>query len=81
VLSSHYGFTHAEPDFIINYDIKYRLGQDAEEDGGDRAEVASRAPMAAPAVGSSEPGRPARLSTRRRSRTRSPVTPLVPPRS
>jgi hypothetical protein len=29
VLSQHYGFTATELDFIINYDIKYRLGQDA----------------------------------------------------
>ena len=34
VLAKHYGFTDEELDFIINYDIKYRLGQDsnAEED-------------------------------------------------
>jgi hypothetical protein len=29
-LAKHYGFTDEELDFIINYDIKYRLGQDAE---------------------------------------------------
>jgi hypothetical protein len=28
VLARHYGFTDEELDFIINYDIKYRLGQD-----------------------------------------------------
>ena len=27
VLAKHYGFTDEELDFIINYDIKYRLGQ------------------------------------------------------
>jgi hypothetical protein len=32
ILAEHYGFTHEELDFIINYDIKYRLGQD---DAGD----------------------------------------------
>lgn len=32
-LAIHYGFTHAELDFIINYDIKYRMGK--ELDGGD----------------------------------------------
>jgi hypothetical protein len=32
VLARHYGFTAEELDFIINYDIKYRLGQDAEGD-------------------------------------------------
>jgi hypothetical protein len=26
LLAQHYGFTHEEPDFIINYDIKYRMG-------------------------------------------------------
>ncbi len=26
VLSRHYGFTDEELDFIINYDIKYRMG-------------------------------------------------------
>ena len=32
VLAQHYGFTDEELDFIINYDIKYRMGQD-EADG------------------------------------------------
>ena len=32
VLAEHYGFTEEELDFIINYDIKYRLGRDGEED-------------------------------------------------
>jgi len=35
VLAKHYGFTDEELDFIINYDIKYRVGQtggDAEEE-------------------------------------------------
>ena len=29
VLARHYGFTDEELDFIINYDIKYRMGQEA----------------------------------------------------
>jgi len=29
-LAKHYGFTNEELDFIINYDIKYRMGQDNE---------------------------------------------------
>lgn len=33
VLAKHYGFTDEELDFIINYDIKYRMGQDTEENG------------------------------------------------
>jgi hypothetical protein len=32
VLASHYGFTEEELDYIINYDIKYRMGG-AEEEG------------------------------------------------
>ncbi len=31
LLADHYGFTDEELDFIINYDIKYRMGRD----GGD----------------------------------------------
>ncbi|HGJ64443.1 TPA: SAM-dependent methyltransferase [bacterium] len=31
VLAEHYGFTDEELDFIINYDIKYRMGRDSEE--------------------------------------------------
>jgi hypothetical protein len=27
--SKHYGFTDEELDFIINYDIKYRMGRGA----------------------------------------------------
>ncbi|MBI4332708.1 MAG: SAM-dependent methyltransferase [Chloroflexi bacterium] len=30
VLAKHYGFTEEELDFIINYDIKYRMGADSE---------------------------------------------------
>ncbi len=32
ILAKHYGFTDEELDFIINYDIKYRLGADDGED-------------------------------------------------
>jgi hypothetical protein len=35
VLAQHYGFTPEELDFIINYDIKYRMGQDG---GGEDEE-------------------------------------------
>lgn len=31
VLAKHYGFTPEELDFILNYDIKYRLGRGTEE--------------------------------------------------
>jgi hypothetical protein len=29
-LGQHYGFSEEELDFILNYDIKYRLGLDTE---------------------------------------------------
>ena len=32
VLAEHYGFTYEELDFIINYDIKYRMGKELEDD-------------------------------------------------
>jgi hypothetical protein len=32
VLAGHYGFTAEELDFILNYDIKYRLGRSTETD-------------------------------------------------
>jgi hypothetical protein len=31
VLAAHYGFTPEELDFIVSYDIKYRLGRDDGE--------------------------------------------------
>ena len=33
LLAKHYGFTAAELDFIVNYDIKYRTGRDNLNDG------------------------------------------------
>jgi cupin superfamily acireductone dioxygenase involved in methionine salvage len=32
VLAKHYGFTEEELDFIINYDIKYRMGGELERE-------------------------------------------------
>ena len=32
LLAPHYGFTHEELDFIINYDIKYRMGRDSDSE-------------------------------------------------
>ncbi|MBC8243440.1 MAG: hypothetical protein H8E20_03515 [Verrucomicrobia bacterium] len=32
VASGHYGFTAGELNFILNYDIKYRLGRSTEEE-------------------------------------------------
>jgi len=32
VLAKHYGFTDEELDFIINYDIKYRMGEELNEE-------------------------------------------------
>ena len=31
ILAKHYGFTDEELDFIINYDIKYRMGENSED--------------------------------------------------
>jgi hypothetical protein len=33
VLAKHYGFTDEELDFIINYDIKYRMGRESDGEG------------------------------------------------
>ena len=35
VLARHYGFTEEELDFIINYDIKYRMGREGLEEDND----------------------------------------------
>ena len=32
ILAEHYGFTEEELDFIINYDIKYRMGDELGEE-------------------------------------------------
>ncbi|MBQ1883490.1 MAG: hypothetical protein II165_00590 [Bacteroidales bacterium] len=32
ILATHYGFTDEELDFIINYDIKYRMGDELGEE-------------------------------------------------
>jgi Protein of unknown function (DUF3553) len=53
VLAQHYGFTDEELDFIINYDIKYRMGKDAEGDDEDESgeeSTATRPRKAAPAT-------------------------------
>ncbi|MFA7174438.1 MAG: DNA methyltransferase [Kiritimatiellia bacterium] len=35
LLAQHYGFTHEELDFIINYDIKYRMGKELNSGEGN----------------------------------------------
>jgi hypothetical protein len=35
ILAKHYGFTEEELDYIINYDIKYRMGLGGVAEGGD----------------------------------------------
>jgi len=35
ILAKHYGFTEEELDYIINYDIKYRMGLGGDAEGGD----------------------------------------------
>ena len=37
VLAKHYGLTEEELDFIINYDIKYRMGDELNEEGESEA--------------------------------------------
>lgn len=32
LLAKHYGFTEEELDFIINYDIKYRMGDELNKE-------------------------------------------------
>jgi len=32
VLAKHYGFTDEELDFLINYDVKYRVGDDGDDE-------------------------------------------------
>ncbi len=34
-LARHYGFSDTALDFILNYDIKYRMGKDAGADEGE----------------------------------------------
>jgi len=36
VLARCYGFTEEELDFIVNYDIKYRMGRDSETENGEK---------------------------------------------
>lgn len=35
VLAAHYGFTDEELDFTVNYDIKYRMGQENGDGEGN----------------------------------------------
>jgi len=39
MFARHYGFTDEELEFIINYDIKYRMGKDAGEEPLDEADM------------------------------------------
>jgi hypothetical protein len=32
ILASHYGFSDEELDLVVNYDIKYRMGVDVDEE-------------------------------------------------
>ncbi len=35
MLAQQYSFAGEERDFVINYDIKYRMGRDAEDENGE----------------------------------------------
>jgi hypothetical protein len=39
ILASHYGFTDFDLDFILNYDIKYRMGRDSIDDNNEDLEL------------------------------------------
>lgn len=41
LLAKYYGFTEEEPDFIINYDIKYRM-DDKLNEGGQRFQCGAK---------------------------------------
>lgn len=41
ILAKHYGFTEEELDFIINYDIKYRMGDELDDNGGEEVKPMS----------------------------------------
>ena len=73
VLAKHYGFTDEELDFIINYDIKYRMGRDGgggdddhRDDGGDSGSGDYQATGSASRTrpGRQQPRRPTREVTR-----------------
>jgi hypothetical protein len=42
LLASHYGFTEEELDFIINHDIKYRMGLSGGADAGEKDGLPAR---------------------------------------
>jgi Eco57I restriction-modification methylase len=42
ILARHYGFTDEELDFIVNYDIKYRMGNDSRKKGVQKKDKGSR---------------------------------------
>lgn len=50
MLAKHYGFTDEELDFIINYDIKYRMGRDAEVAEGEAGSEGEAAVDAAKSI-------------------------------
>lgn len=43
VLAAHYGFTEEELDFIINYDIKYRMGKELDSESSEESTQAQLA--------------------------------------
>jgi hypothetical protein len=45
VLKNHYGFTEEELDFIINYDIKYRMGDELGEEGDSEPQTRNPLPQ------------------------------------
>lgn len=55
VLAKHYGFTEEELDFIINYDIKYRMGDELGEDGESEPQPNQEERKVQPTIRESKP--------------------------
>jgi hypothetical protein len=54
VLAGHYDFTEEELDFLMNYDIKYRMGPEVEDEDGIDYEIGYQPGQAAKAAEDSE---------------------------
>jgi len=55
VLAKHYGFTEEELDFIINYDIKYRMGDELGEEGESEPQPNQEERKVQPTIQESKP--------------------------
>jgi len=55
LLAKHYGFTEEELDFIINYDIKYRMGDELGEKGESEPQPNQEERKVQPTIRESKP--------------------------